>query len=101
MSDDAIRLDVSDGVGRITMARPEKHNAFDDRLIADLSAAFEAAGRDDAVRVVVLEGEGKSFFRFICNMCAVLGGIFTISGLVDGAVFRGMKALRKGRRLVV
>ena len=61
MSDDAIRLDVSGGVGRITMARPEKHNAFDDGLIADLSAAFEAAGRDDAVRVVVLEGEGKSF----------------------------------------
>ncbi|MBT4906115.1 MAG: enoyl-CoA hydratase/isomerase family protein [Rhodospirillaceae bacterium] len=61
MSDEAITLVVSDGVGRITMARPEKHNAFDDGLIADLSAAFEAAGRDDAVRVVVLEGEGKSF----------------------------------------
>ena len=61
MSDDAIRLNVSGGVGRITMARPQKHNAFDDGLIADLSAAFEAAGRDYAVRVVVLEGEGKSF----------------------------------------
>jgi len=61
MSDDVIRLNVSGGVGRITMALPEKHNAFDDGLVADLSAAFEAAGRDDAVRVVVLEGEGKSF----------------------------------------
>lgn len=61
MSDDAIRLTIADGVGRITMARPEKHNAFDDGLIADLSAAFETAGRDAAVRVVVLEGEGKSF----------------------------------------
>ena len=61
MSDDAIRLNVSGGVGRITMARPQKHTAFDDGLIAALSAAFEAAGRDDAVRVVVLEGEGKSF----------------------------------------
>jgi methylglutaconyl-CoA hydratase len=61
MSDDAITLVVSGGVGRITMARPEKHNAFDDGLIADLSAAFETAGRDNAVRVVVLEGEGKSF----------------------------------------
>ncbi|MGB0572985.1 MAG: enoyl-CoA hydratase/isomerase family protein [Alphaproteobacteria bacterium] len=61
MSDDAISLKVAGGVGRITMARPEKHNAFDDGLIADLSAAFEAAGRDEAVRVVVLEGEGKSF----------------------------------------
>lgn len=61
MSDDAIRLTVSGGVGRITMARPEKHNAFDDVLIADLTAAFRAAGQDDAVRVVVLEAEGKSF----------------------------------------
>ena len=61
MSDDVIRLNVSGGVGRITMALPEKHNAFDDGLVADLSAAFEAAGRDDAVRVVILEGEGKSF----------------------------------------
>lgn len=61
MADDAIRLDVSGGVGRITMARPEKHNAFDDGLIADLTDAFERAGRDEAVRVVVLEGEGKSF----------------------------------------
>ncbi len=61
MSSDAIRLDVSDGVGRITMARPEKHNAFDDVLIPDLTDAFERAGGDENVRVVVLEAEGKSF----------------------------------------
>lgn len=61
MSENSIRLNVSGGVARITMARPEKHNAFDDVLIADLTAAFETAGRDDAVRVVVLEAEGKSF----------------------------------------
>lgn len=61
MGDDAIRLNISGGVGRITMARPEKHNAFDDGLIADLTAAFETAGRDDGARVVVLEAEGKSF----------------------------------------
>lgn len=61
MSSDAIRLEISRGVARITMARPEKHNAFDDVLIADLTDAFERAGTDDAVRVVVLEAEGKSF----------------------------------------
>ena len=61
MSSDAIRLEISGGVARITMARPEKHNAFDDVLIADLTDAFERAGTDDAVRVVVLEAEGKSF----------------------------------------
>ena len=61
MSSDAIRLEISGGVARITMARPEKHNAFDDVLIADLTDAFERAGADDAVRVVILEAEGKSF----------------------------------------
>ncbi len=61
MSSDAIRLEISGGVARITMARPEKHNTFDDVLIADLTDAFERAGTDDAVRVVVLEAEGKSF----------------------------------------
>ena len=61
MSSDAIRLEISRGVARITMARPEKHNAFDDVLIADLTDAFESAGTDDAVRVVVLEAKGKSF----------------------------------------
>ena len=61
MSSDAIRLEISAGVARITMARPEKHNAFDDVLIADLTDAFERAGTDDAVRVVVLEAEGKRF----------------------------------------
>ncbi|HCP01328.1 MAG TPA: enoyl-CoA hydratase [Rhodospirillaceae bacterium] len=61
MNSDAISFDVSGEVGWITMARPKKHNAFDDGLIADLTSAFAHAGRDDAVRVVVLAGEGKSF----------------------------------------
>ncbi len=61
MSSDVIRLEISRGVARITMARPEKHNTFDDVLIADLTDAFESAGTDDAVRVVVLEAKGKSF----------------------------------------
>lgn len=61
MSGEALRVEVSGGVARITMARPDKHNAFDDALIADLTAAFRAAGDDAAVRVVVLRGEGKSF----------------------------------------
>ena len=51
----------ADGSARITLNRPEIHNAFDDRLIAELTAALAALARDDAVRVVVLTGSGKSF----------------------------------------
>ncbi|MEP4885001.1 MAG: enoyl-CoA hydratase/isomerase family protein [Alphaproteobacteria bacterium] len=61
MSENSINVNVAGGVARVTMARPDKHNAFDDVLITDLTDAFEAVGRDGAVRVVVLEGEGKSF----------------------------------------
>jgi enoyl-CoA hydratase/carnithine racemase len=43
---------------RVTLARPERRNAFDAALIADLTAAFADVG--DA-RAVVLAGEGQSF----------------------------------------
>ncbi len=48
-------------VARLRMDRPALHNAFDDALIAELTGALEALGRDPAVRVVVLEGAGASF----------------------------------------
>lgn len=49
------------GVATITLNRPDKHNAFDDRVIADLTAAFQAVSEDRSVRVMVLAAQGKSF----------------------------------------
>ncbi|WP_426663372.1 enoyl-CoA hydratase-related protein [Rhodanobacter aciditrophus] len=49
------------GVRTLAMHRPEVHNAFDDALIAELTIAVEAAGRDPAVRALVLTGSGASF----------------------------------------
>ncbi|HWP94563.1 MAG TPA: enoyl-CoA hydratase/isomerase family protein [Gammaproteobacteria bacterium] len=49
------------GVATVTMNRPEKHNAFDDALIAALTETFIRLGRDKAVRAVVLTGAGISF----------------------------------------
>ena len=48
-------------VRQIALNRPDVHNAFDDGLIAELTAALVEAGRDDAVRAVVLTGTGASF----------------------------------------
>lgn len=50
-------------VARVTLARPEVHNAFDASVIAELRAAFAALAREDAtsVRAVVLAGDGPSF----------------------------------------
>ncbi|MFQ6019048.1 MAG: enoyl-CoA hydratase-related protein [Kiloniellaceae bacterium] len=50
-----------DAVARLTLDRPEVHNAFDDRLVADLTAALLALEADQAVRAVVLAARGKSF----------------------------------------
>lgn len=49
------------GVARVVMARPDIHNAFDDRLIREMQDAFDDLSKDPSVRVVVLQSEGKSF----------------------------------------
>ena len=49
------------GVARLTLHRPELHNAFDAGLVAALTAALQTLGGDDTVRVVVVEGAGASF----------------------------------------
>jgi methylglutaconyl-CoA hydratase len=50
-----------DGLVRLTLSRPAIHNAFDDRQIAELSAAFGELARDESVRALVLTGAGRSF----------------------------------------
>jgi methylglutaconyl-CoA hydratase len=54
----ALRRDWDGDVLRVTLARPERRNAFDAALIAELAGAFVDVGR---ARAVVLAGEGPSF----------------------------------------
>jgi methylglutaconyl-CoA hydratase len=54
----ALRIERDGGILRITLAKPERRNAFDAALIAELHDAFSKIG--DA-RVVVLAGDGPSF----------------------------------------
>ena len=49
------------GVARITLTRAEVHNAFNEVLIAELTAALDGMGQDPRVRVVVLAAQGRSF----------------------------------------
>ncbi|MBC8364673.1 MAG: enoyl-CoA hydratase [Actinobacteria bacterium] len=56
-----VRYAVEGHVCTLTMDRPEVANAQDTQLIDDLDAAFDAAGADDEVRVVVLTGAGRHF----------------------------------------
>src|SRR5690242_9369702 len=49
------------GVATLTLNRAEKHNAFDDIIIAELTAKLKQLDADGSVRVVVLTGAGKTF----------------------------------------
>ncbi len=49
------------GVATLTLARPDKHNAMNAAMIAELMQAARQLDADDAVRVVVLTGAGASF----------------------------------------
>ncbi|ABM34893.1 enoyl-CoA hydratase/isomerase family protein [Paracidovorax citrulli] len=48
-------------IARVTLARPEVRNAFSDEVIAELTRAFEALGRQEDVRAIVLAAEGPAF----------------------------------------
>lgn len=62
MSDQqTIISEVDGGVGILTMNRAQRHNAFDEELIAAMTEALRRLRADSRVRVVVLSARGRSF----------------------------------------
>lgn len=61
MVDSGIQVEREGAVAHVWLDRPDKHNAFDDHVAAELATAFADLSADDAVRAVVLAGRGKSF----------------------------------------
>lgn len=56
-----LKVTVSDYIATVTLARPDKRNAFNDQVIAELDFAFFKLGQNDDVRAIVLKAEGKAF----------------------------------------
>jgi 2-(1,2-epoxy-1,2-dihydrophenyl)acetyl-CoA isomerase len=56
-----IQVDTSEGIATLTLARPDKLNAFTATMGDELLAAFRAAQGDAAVRAIVLAGSGRAF----------------------------------------
>lgn len=54
-------LDCKDQVATITLNRPDKRNAINPTMIADLQSALDAIEKNHATRVVILTGAGKAF----------------------------------------
>jgi 2-(1,2-epoxy-1,2-dihydrophenyl)acetyl-CoA isomerase len=65
-----IRVEVAGGVATITLNRPESLNSINADMRRELMSALKAIGRDDAVRAVLLTGEGRGF----CSGADLRGG---------------------------
>jgi methylglutaconyl-CoA hydratase len=58
---DTVALSIDNRIARVTLNRPEIHNAFNEVMIAELLEVFQKLKNDEKLRVVILSGEGKSF----------------------------------------
>jgi len=90
-----IQYSVDGPVATITLHRPDKMNAFTNRMLKEIIAAFDLTDADDAVRAVVVTGSGKAF----CAGADLSGGGETFSkGGSDVAAKSGV--VRDGGGLV-
>jgi dihydroxynaphthoic acid synthetase len=80
---------AEDGIAKITINRPKRHNAFRSQTLDELTAAFEMAEEDTTIGVVILTGAGDRAF------CA--GGDISEMGELDPTI--GRKFLGKCLRL--
>ncbi|HEX9405535.1 MAG TPA: enoyl-CoA hydratase-related protein [Steroidobacteraceae bacterium] len=70
MKFDTLLFERRDGVAHVTLNRPDKLNALNHRLIADLRAAAAAIDSDSDIRAVVLTAAGRAF----CSGADIVGG---------------------------
>ena len=56
-----IGYQAAQGIATLTLRRPEKLNAFNAEMLQEMLQAFDAIDADDAVRVVIVTGEGRAF----------------------------------------
>jgi enoyl-CoA hydratase/carnithine racemase len=56
-----VRYDVADGVATVTLSRPDRLNAWTGRMHTEYRWVLAAAEGDDAVRAIVVTGDGRAF----------------------------------------
>ena len=61
----SLQVSIEGRTARVTLDRPQTHNAFDDGLIGELSAELDKLARDASLRALVLSGAGASFIVVI------------------------------------
>jgi enoyl-CoA hydratase/carnithine racemase len=93
MKREHVLLDRSNGVGTLTLNRPEKLNAFAGRMRQEIAQALDELERDGSVRVIVITGAGRGF-------CAG-ADVGYMADLVDRRDVEAMSALVDAGRHVV
>lgn len=63
MSYETILVDRNDGVGVVTLNRPEAMNAFNDQLMNELSEALLVLDADDTIGAMIITGSEKPLLR--------------------------------------
>ncbi len=90
MSYQNLLIDKRDGIAIVTINRPDKLNALNDRTMEELDSAFAALGSEATVRGVVLTGAGEKAF--------VAGA--DIAELATQSPVEGQKLSRRGQRIL-
>ena len=61
-NNDTVLLEVNEkGIATVTLNNPEKHNAFDDAIIKQLTDIFNDISQRDDISIMILASNGKSF----------------------------------------
>ena len=82
------------GIATITLNRPEVRNAFNDEVIAEMTAAFRDLGARDDVRCIVLAGNGPAFCAGAdLNWMKRMAGYSHAENLADAAALAEMLRL--------
>jgi len=76
-----VTYEVRDGVGWLTLNRPDVMNAFDARMLDEVSALWRQVRIDDDVRVVVLTGAGDRAFCTGLDRSTIVG-----DGTAEGGI---------------
>lgn len=99
MTSQPVRVEIADGVGVITMQRPEARNALGSELMAALSGALARLEDDDDVGAIVLTG-GDSIFSAGADIKEMASKTFAQAYLED-FVTKGWEPIPKCRKPVI
>jgi enoyl-CoA hydratase/carnithine racemase len=78
---ETVRYEIADGIGWVTLNRPEVMNAFDGRMQEELATIWRSMRGDDRVRCAVVTGEGDRAFCTGIDRAGIAG-----DGTADGSV---------------